>query len=429
MSRSSRSVPAGTRYRHPLGWFDVAVPPGWVADDESDPVRFIGPGSEAVAVISVAKTSGVALPAARTRFLKRKLAGLVTVKKLATEEGERDGLSWARTKELLGKALPWYKRLFRRPAPETVLVTACFTRGAVLALLTCEIEPDKLERHELMIDAMVGSLRLAASPAPAPPEFVERFLSLARERFPDRTLAVGDERLSIKVDGAELSLELPYRTTVRDADVGDAAFEAIFRYLGSNPIPLSGSETFADVEARILPAIKPRSWVRSTDAKLTKRHRLLWMPFPNDTAVVFVVDYDAAMRFVSKDESERWETPPKHMLRIARENLQRRNEDPPEHLLMTQEGEPHAFALAVGDGYDAARLLLPGLRDRLVEHFGDDFAVAIPNRDFLIAFRTDKQGVLKQMRELIGRDSSNRPYPITDALFQFTDSGIEPLEL
>lgn len=425
---SDPEIPPGGRYKHPVGWFECAVPPGWVVDPGSDPVRIVGPDAEAVAVISIAKTQGVPLPRARSHFLRRAIKGMVVVRRLAESEGERDGLTWARSEELLGHRLPWYKRLFRRPEPVTRFISVCYTRGPLLALLTVEVDPAHVERHRLMIDAMAGSLRLAEAPARTPDEFVTGFLAEATRRFPERAFDRSEHPLTVQIDGAELSLEQPYRAHVCDSSKRAQVFESVFRYLSANPIPAPGSEPFDAVRERILPTIKPRAWVTSTDEKLPDPHKLLWMPFPNDTAVVFVVDYDAAMRFVSRDESERWETPPKLMLEIARDNLARRAEEPRQHLLVTKEGEPHAVAVAEGDGYDAARLLLPGLRLQLAEHFGEAFAVAIPNRDYLIAFRTDKRGVVHRMRKLIERDSSRRPYPITHALFHFTERGIEAFE-
>ncbi|MFC1706890.1 DUF1444 family protein [Planctomycetota bacterium] len=424
-----KRVPPGFRYRHPLGWYEVAVPPGWVQDTTAEPARFVGPGGEAVAVVSVAKLAGVTLPRARSRLLRRKPPGLTVLKRGGHSEGVRDGLSWARSEELLARKSGWWKRLFRRPKPQALMINVCYTRGPLLVLITVQARPDRVERHQLMIDAMINSLQLTDEPTPAPPEFVDRFVQLAEGRFPDRAFARSDEPLSAVVDGAQLALDKAYNAFRAEPELGDAAFDPIFRYLTDTPIPALGTERFDDVQSRVYPAIKPLRWVQAADRRLTARDQVLRIPFPNDTAVVFVIDYGAATRFVSHDEAERWETPPKLLIRIAQENLGKRSEEPAEHVITTEDGIPHALALVEGDGYDAARLLLPNLRPRLEEHLGPDFAVAIPNRDLLLAFRTDKRQLLRRMRGLLQKDTGARPYPITDGLFRLTDAGtIEPFE-
>src|SRR5690606_9487902 len=101
MATIDPEIPAGGRYRHPLGWYELVVPPGWVVDPSSDPARFLGPDAEAVGVVSVAKTAGLELPAARSRFLRRAMAGMAVIERSEAQEGKRDGLSWARSEEVV----------------------------------------------------------------------------------------------------------------------------------------------------------------------------------------------------------------------------------------------------------------------------------------------------------------------------------------
>jgi hypothetical protein len=79
------------------------------------------------------------------------------------------------------------------------------------------------------------------------------------------------------------------------------------------------------------------------------------------------------------------------------------------------------------DGFDASRLLLPTLHDRLREHLGSPFVAGIPNRDILLCFRDDDETV-QRLREQIDADYKKMPHPITDHLLLVTPDGIAPHE-
>lgn len=80
-------------------------------------------------------------------------------------------------------------------------------------------------------------------------------------------------------------------------------------------------------------------------------------------------------------------------------------------------------AILTEDGYDAARLLLPSIRQRLLRALGSDLAIAgIPNRDFLVAWTPDfsaRAGFAAKVSE----DSKSRPHPLTDELFVIEANG------
>jgi hypothetical protein len=79
------------------------------------------------------------------------------------------------------------------------------------------------------------------------------------------------------------------------------------------------------------------------------------------------------------------------------------------------------------DGYDASRVLLPTLHDRLREYLGSPFAAAIPNRDILLCFRNDEETV-GRLREQIREDHGKMPHGVTDRILLVTADGIAPRE-
>ena len=78
-------------------------------------------------------------------------------------------------------------------------------------------------------------------------------------------------------------------------------------------------------------------------------------------------------------------------------------------------------------GFDASRVLLPTLHDRLREYLGSPFAAGIPNRDILLCFRNEPE-VVDNLRKQIATDYQNMPHQVTDKLLLVTQDGLAPLD-
>jgi Protein of unknown function (DUF1444) len=75
------------------------------------------------------------------------------------------------------------------------------------------------------------------------------------------------------------------------------------------------------------------------------------------------------------------------------------------------------------DGYDAARLLVPGFMQRLRAALGDSLIVGIPNRDFMVAWTPDFSAHARFAAQVLD-DSNNQGHPLTDELFIANADGI-----
>jgi uncharacterized protein YtpQ (UPF0354 family) len=68
-----------------------------------------------------------------------------------------------------------------------------------------------------------------------------------------------------------------------------------------------------------------------------------------------------------------------------------------------------------GDGFDAARLLLPGLHEELSPRLGKQFLVAIPSRDGFLAAPSQLE---PQLREYAVNTFGQSEFPITRRLIR-----------
>ncbi len=108
---------------------------------------------------------------------------------------------------------------------------------------------------------------------------------------------------------------------------------------------------------------------------------------------------------------------------LAIDNLVARSEQLAAHAAEDDDGEVNLILFQTMDGYDASRLLLPTLHERLREYLGSPFGAAIPNRDMLLCFRND-DATVDRLRKQVAADYRSMPHQVTDRLLLVTADGI-----
>jgi hypothetical protein len=83
-----------------------------------------------------------------------------------------------------------------------------------------------------------------------------------------------------------------------------------------------------------------------------------------------------------------------------------------------------AAVVSLRDGYDAARLLLTHLHERLAPELKGDFLVATPARDIFVAMSRGPGQFIDRIMGRIDEDYRRLPYPITRNLFYVTRDGV-----
>ena len=250
-----------------------------------------------------------------------------------------------------------------------------------------------------------------------PDAFSAHVIALLLQQFPDRNAAVTGP-LHVVFDGRHLGLENLYRMVLRDpGNAGEIVENYLDRLMEGDsvsnaPIP------FAMARPRIMPRIQPESIFRQLD-----REQVAHVPFVNGTVIVFVIDLPQLTVSVTTEQMIRWGVVAEDLEQIARENLGRYSPDLPIQIVESREGG-RAAILSRQDGYDAARLLLGHLHQRLSPELKGDFYVATPARDTFLALTCDPPEFVDRLRNRIGQDFRRLPYPITDHLFVVTRDGI-----
>lgn len=251
----------------------------------------------------------------------------------------------------------------------------------------------------------------------SPEAFSDLVLRTLRRAFPGRKAEVVAP-LRLVVDGRTLTLENLHRMALQSPQETDSV---VVQYLERVLGPGAGAVTampFSLARTRIMPRIQPDSIFEELD-----RAQVAHLPFVNDTSIVFVVDLPDMTVTLTVEQLVRWGVGPEELDQIARENLGTYAPELEARLVESKEGG-RAAVLAARDGYDASRLLLDGLHDRLAPTLGRDFLVGTPARDVFVAITARPDGFVDRVRGRIDQDFRTLPYPITQRLFLVTQDGV-----
>lgn len=250
-----------------------------------------------------------------------------------------------------------------------------------------------------------------------PEAFGEHVARILARHFPDRKVEMAGP-MDLILSGKHLGLENLYRMVqyepARGVEIVENYLERLVEgdTISATPLPLSVAKP------RIMPRIQPESVFEHLD-----REQVAHIPFVNGTVVVFVLDMPQMTVSITVEQTLRWGLEIDDLDRIARDNLSRYAPDLEVQLVDSSEGG-RAAIVARQDGYDAARLLLGTLHERLAPELHGDFYVATPARDMFLALSCDPDPFVDRIRERVAQDYRRLPYPITKELFIVTRDGV-----
>ena len=258
-----------------------------------------------------------------------------------------------------------------------------------------------------------------------------------RMRFRDRVISVLSQRLKSTVvgrvsgfdvfltNGTRVHLGNLYATCLR---IPECESEAIDNFVGavlSQAAADGEMPEFKDACGRLFPVLKTTAFLNRPLGSGTKlSDDLLWEGFHCELAVCFVYDTGDCARFVRIEDVKDWEVSKGEVRWHALDNLAASTAFLEHGIAETRYGK--AVVVNSNDGYDAARILLPGLRDALMPHLGESFLVAVPCRDLLVAFE-DREQLLSLIRRQVREDAHLGAYGLTDELLVCDGEGVRPL--
>jgi uncharacterized protein YtpQ (UPF0354 family) len=253
---------------------------------------------------------------------------------------------------------------------------------------------------------------------PSEPEaFAEHVAALLRRLQPEYSIDLVGPR-ELVINGRRLDLENLYRMVNHEPDRGVEIVEHYLDQLFAGDGAALGAMALDFARTRIMPRIQPEGIFNHLS-----REMVAHVPFVNDTVVVFVIDLPQMTVSITTEQMIKWGLSLDELESIARSNLDRYAPELEVQLVESKEGGKAAI-LSEQDGYDAARLLLSGLFDRLAPKLGGNFYVALPARDMFLALSADPEPFVKRLHNRVHHDFRRLPYPISSDFFLVTRDGV-----
>ncbi|HEY0008992.1 MAG TPA: DUF1444 family protein [Tepidisphaeraceae bacterium] len=252
-------------------------------------------------------------------------------------------------------------------------------------------------------------------------QFSQQVIDLVRARFPLVKIARAEQSFSIRMNGRVASLENLYRTFLLAPDEIKRQVErwAVELLRDAEGTPDRFAD-LAEVQDRLMPMLV------SSEQAASRGEGLISQPLIEGLAVTYVLDGDRTIAYLPATVLLRWNKTVDDLHAIALANLAARSQSIQAHAAQDEEGGVNLILFQTLDGFDASRLLLPTLHDKLRELLGSPFAAAIPNRDILLCFRRDDETV-ERLKAQVANDFRTMPHQVTDRLFMVTADGIAPL--
>ncbi len=257
-------------------------------------------------------------------------------------------------------------------------------------------------------------------------EFQALVLEVLQESFPDRGYEAGDGDDVIVCGGEQFGLH-NLQTHCGDARADDPELRLFIREHFARMAKLveqhtgNDSPAWATIQSRLRPQIMP--------AEYAAQAPIVHLPLgpateDADVLIGIVLDSDAGYSYVRQEDAALWGRTAAELLETAVENLAEASRKLPMAIF-----EPPDLAIVIEtkDGYDAARLLVPKIRQFAAGKLGEPFFAGIPNRDFLILWsRQASEGFQAFCRQRIAADAAEQDHPLSPRILVATSVEVRP---
>jgi len=251
-------------------------------------------------------------------------------------------------------------------------------------------------------------------------QFSRQVIEIVRSRFPLVKIARAEQSFALRINGHIASLENLYRMSLlRPEDVKHHVERWAVELLRDAEGTPDQDPSFDRVKDRILPMILLQSETQDDGAAIVAE------PLIDGLQIAYAIDSDRTIAYIPQAVFLRWNMTLDDLHHVAIANLVARSESISAHAAADEDGEVNLILFQTMDGFDASRILLPTLHERLREHLGSPFAAGIPNRDILLCFRNDEETVAR-LKDKIADDFRQMPHQVTEKLLLVTPDGLAP---
>ncbi|OCC05181.1 hypothetical protein BA190_09720 [Labrys sp. WJW] len=274
-----------------------------------------------------------------------------------------------------------------------------------------------------VLQAMLGLAVAGPTAAGAAERFREEVVALLRRRRPGLKFTLpGDDPESIHVKVGEDTMQVYLGNlqrelgTVQGADRESQILAFFDRIRTARPADDEERRRWQDARAKLRLQLVPIEY-RQQAKELVSRD------LAAKVLIAYALDQGERYALVTTDDLKTWGVDADAVHEAALAGLEAVSGKLVVEAEKSAKGRGAYATILTNDGYDAARLLLPSVRQKLLQALGSDLAIAgIPNRDFLVAWTPDFSA-RADFAAKVSEDSKSRSHPLTDELFVIEANG------
>ena len=189
------------------------------------------------------------------------------------------------------------------------------------------------------------------------------------------------------LDTVQLVLDDAYKQYASDPDRQDEIVDGLVQEAVRRIEEGNTERSFSEVRDQLMPVLKRRVDVsRIEDDPAVKQF--------DDLDVIYAVQGDHYFTVATKDDLARWGQSVGDVDSLALSNLEKQT-NKNQKLLCEPSGGQKLCGWASGDGYDASRMLVPGLRRQIVKELGGPAVYAVPLESVFVALTRNYASVIK----------------------------------
>jgi uncharacterized protein YtpQ (UPF0354 family) len=290
--------------------------------------------------------------------------------------------------------------------------------GDVVLFASTQLPEAERDVWNPTFDQVMATLEITRDEELALRQLTNEVLELLRERHPEQDFRA-DEK-GIRGHNRVVYLSNLHREVRAAPDRRAEIVQHFVQGLGQSiELPL-GEETWEDAQTRLLPLLKPRSYIASDSAN---RYSLTseWLA---DVVICYALRSKDIFRFVTTVDLDRWEKDAQTIHQVAIDNLCELGW--PTRLEGARERDgSRLIVISTGDGLASSRILHPDLHRLFSGPLGSPFRAGIPDRDTLVIY-SDRHRIRQRTERQLRKDHRTSGYPITPKPFLVTPDGIAP---
>jgi len=241
-------------------------------------------------------------------------------------------------------------------------------------------------------------------------KFQKSVLDILNRHYPGNTFEPGNSDQSVRVNKVEVKLQHIFAVCQKNETQTEELVLQFFSHAVSLTEEPDASISWDLAQNLIRPQLFP--------AEYRERIPVISFSLTEDVSIGIVIKDEKRSPFIRKQNAVSWSVAEQVLYERSIQNL---DSDKMEMEVTITDGTDRFIGMETHDGYDAARILLPRVRQFAAGKLGERFFAGMPNRNFLILWsKSCSKRFVDYAVEKIDTDFSIQPFPLSSKVFEAT---------